>query len=279
MGIISELLSNPTETIIFFLLAMPGRLLAISAHEAAHGWMALKCGDPTAKYMGRVTLNPLKHLDPLGVIMMLVAGFGWAKPVPVNPRNFRNYRRDDLLVSLAGITMNLIMFCLGCVVMYAVVGLSLAMAAGNTYTDTYFFTRIAGENALIVNGSYITISDLMIYAPYVGDFLIDGIFGEVTGYLYQMLMYFTLTNLGLAIFNLIPVPPLDGYHVLNDLVLSRFRSTHLFASQKASQICTVILFLLIISGATSDVIGWVQDAVFGGVGHIAEALFAAMGLI
>lgn len=279
MGIISELISNPIDTIVFFLLAMPGRLMAISAHEAAHGWVALKCGDPTAKYMGRVTLNPLKHLDPVGVIMMLVAGFGWAKPVPVNPRNFRNYRRDDLLVSLAGITMNLIMFCLGCVVMYAVVGAALAKAAGNTFADAYFIAPVAGENALVVNGSYIPMSDLMIYAPYLSDFLVGGIFGEVASYAYQMLMYFTLTNLVLAIFNLIPIPPLDGYHVLNDLVLSRFHNTRLFVSQRASQVFTAVLFLLIISGVTGQLIGWVQDVMFRGVGNIAGALFAAIGLI
>ena len=279
MGIISELVRNPIDTIIFFLLAMPGRLLAISAHEAAHGWVAWKCGDPTAKYMGRVTLNPLKHLDPVGVIMMLVAGFGWAKPVPVNPRNFRNYRRDDLLVSLAGITMNLILFCLGCVLMYAVVGVALAKAAGNTFRDAYYIASVAGESALVVNGSYIPMSDLMIYAPYLSDFLVGGIFGEVASYVYQMLMYFTLTNLVLAIFNLIPIPPLDGYHVLNDMVLSRFRNTRLFVSPRASQIFTIVLFLLIISGVTGEFIGWVQGVVLQGVGSLAGALFAAIGLI
>lgn len=279
MGIISELINNPVDTIIFFLLAMPGRLLAISAHEAAHGWMALKCGDPTAKYMGRVTLNPLKHIDPLGVIMMLVAGFGWAKPVPVNPRNFRNYRRDDLLVSLAGIAMNLILFCLGCIVMYAVVGAVLAKAAGNTFMDGYYLSVVGGESVLVVNGSYLPLSSLIVYAPYLSDFLVGGIFGEVAGYVYQMLMYFTLTNLVLAIFNLIPVPPLDGYHVLNDLVLSRFHNTRLFASPRASQIFTALMFVLIISGVTGEFIGWAQEIVFRGVGNIAGALFAAIGLI
>lgn len=279
MGIISELIRDPVDTIIFFLLAMPGRLLAISAHEAAHGWAAWKCGDPTAKYMGRVTLNPLKHLDPMGVIMMLVAGFGWAKPVPVNPRNFRNYRRGDLIVSLAGITMNLILFCLGCVAMYAVVGVALAKAAGNTFMDAYYIAPYAGETVLVVNDSYISMSKLLVYAPYLSDFLVGGIFGEVASYIYQMLMYFTLTNLVLAIFNLIPVPPLDGYHVLNDLVLSRFHNTRLFASSRASQIFTAVLFVLIISGVTGEFLSWVQEIVFQGVGSLAGALFTAIGLI
>ena len=225
MGIISELLRNPIDTIIFFLLAMPGRLLAISAHEAAHGWVAWKCGDPTAKYM------------------------------------------------------DLILFCLGCVLMYAVVGVALAKAAGNTFRDAYYIAQVAGESALVVNGSYIPMSDLMIYAPYLSDFLVGGIFGEVASYVYQMLMYFTLTNLVLAIFNLIPIPPLDGYHVLNDMVLSRFRNTRLFVSPRASQIFTIVLFLLIISGVTGEFIGWVQGVVLQGVGSLAGALFAAIGLI
>ena len=110
---ISSLFTDPLATLGFFLLAFPGRILAISAHEFAHAWMADKCGDPTARMYGRLTLNPLKHLDLVGTLMMLLLGFGWAKPVPVNPYNFRNYRKDDLKVSLAGITMNLILFLAG----------------------------------------------------------------------------------------------------------------------------------------------------------------------
>jgi Zn-dependent protease len=117
-GILNDFLTDPRGALLVFLLALPGRLLAISAHEAAHGWMAERCGDPTARMLGRVTLNPLKHLDPVGIACMLLLGIGWAKPVPVNPYLFRNYRRDDLKVSLAGITMNLILFLTGCIAMY-----------------------------------------------------------------------------------------------------------------------------------------------------------------
>ena len=103
-------MENPREMLIFLLLSTPGRLMALSLHEFAHAWMANRCGDPTARMLGRLTVNPAKHLDPIGTIMMLLLGFGWAKPVPVNPRNYRNYRWDDLKVSIAGVTMNLIMF-------------------------------------------------------------------------------------------------------------------------------------------------------------------------
>ena len=111
--LIQQLIADPRGVLLFFLLALPGRLLAISAHEAAHGWVAARCGDPTARLMGRVSLNPLKHFDLVGTICLLLFGFGWAKPVPVNPNNFRNYRSDDLKVSLAGITMNLLLFLTG----------------------------------------------------------------------------------------------------------------------------------------------------------------------
>ena len=87
---IDEFLAHPIAVLTIFLLAFPGRIIALSAHEFAHAWVAHRCGDDTAKMLGRMTLNPLKHLDPLGTAMMLLVGFGWAKPVPVNPRNYRN---------------------------------------------------------------------------------------------------------------------------------------------------------------------------------------------
>ena len=129
---IDEFFRDPKGMLIFFLLAFPGRILALSLHEFAHAWVANRCGDPTAKMMGRMTVNPLKHLDPLGTILMLVVGFGWAKPVPVNPRNYRNYRRDDLKVSLAGVTMNLLLSLLGQVLMFLLLAAAIRAAASAT---------------------------------------------------------------------------------------------------------------------------------------------------
>lgn len=94
------------EEFIYFIIAL---IVAISVHEAAHALAAYKLGDPTAKHHGRLTLNPLKHLDPLGTIMLFVAKFGWGKPVPVNPHNFQNPVRDSALVSLAGPMSNFAM--------------------------------------------------------------------------------------------------------------------------------------------------------------------------
>ncbi len=96
--------SNPIEAFIILVLILGA---AITIHEFSHAWVANKLGDPTAKYQGRVSLNPLKHLDPLGTIMIFIAHIGWGKPVPVNPRNFKDPIRDNALVSLAGPLSNL----------------------------------------------------------------------------------------------------------------------------------------------------------------------------
>ncbi len=105
MGLIRLLFENP---LAFALIAVP-LLYSIILHELAHGWVAWKMGDPTAKRMGRLSLNPLKHLDPIGTLMLLVFGFGWAKPVPVNFANITQSRGGLILVSSAGIVVNMIM--------------------------------------------------------------------------------------------------------------------------------------------------------------------------
>ena len=104
--------SSPVEFVIYLVLLAVAVLASLTLHELAHGYVAYRCGDPTAKMLGRLTLNPLKHLDPFGAACLVLLGFGWAKPVPVNPRNFQNYRRDDFMVSIAGIAVNLTLFIL-----------------------------------------------------------------------------------------------------------------------------------------------------------------------
>ena len=108
MGLIGLLFEDPMA---FVLVSVP-LLYSIIIHELAHGWVAFKMGDPTAKWLGRLSLNPLKHLDPIGTIMLFVFGFGWAKPVPVNFNNLRDERKGLIFVSAAGITANIILaFC------------------------------------------------------------------------------------------------------------------------------------------------------------------------
>jgi len=105
MGLLNLLLNNP---LTFILIAIP-LMYAIIFHELAHGWVAFRMGDSTAKHLGRLSLNPLKHLDPMGTIMLFIFGFGWAKPVPVNFSNIRDYRKGMILVSSAGIIANMIL--------------------------------------------------------------------------------------------------------------------------------------------------------------------------
>ena len=252
-----EFLSDPKGMLIFFLLAFPGRILALSLHEFAHAWVANRCGDPTAKMMGRMTVNPMKHLDPMGTILMLLVGFGWARPVPVNPRNYRNYRKDDLKVSLAGVTMNLIMFALGFILLAALLAAAIARAG-------------AGAGQIV--GYLLRQYDFANVALYQ----IGESFGEIASYLAQMLYYFIVTNLVLCVFNLIPIPPLDGYHVLNDLVLRRRR---LFANPQTARIASTALFVLVLTGAVGRVLGWVDSQVLTGAGRLAAAALRALGLI
>ncbi len=283
MGLISQLLSDPRATLVFFLLALPGRLLAISAHEAAHGWVAEKCGDPTARQLGRITLNPLRHLDITGLLMMLLVGIGWAKPVPVNPRNFRHYRRDDLLVSIAGITMNLILFVLSALIVYGTCAAALArvdtVSAAAWSVPEYFKSLYGGEMCYFFpeDGKtyYVAVRDLLAYAPYYADELIVPAFGRTAGYLFQMAGYSMITNMMLAIFNLIPLPPLDGYHVLNDLVLRR----PLFADRKGMMVGSGIMVALFATGLLDKGLTAVSDFVFSGVGQAAARVMSMLGIL
>jgi Zn-dependent protease len=161
------------------LLHLPGILIGLTIHEFMHAWTALKLGDDTAQRAGRVSLNPLAHLEPLGTIMLLFGPIGWAKPVPVNPSNFKHEtgRRDDILVSGAGIAVNF----------------TLAVAL-----------------ALLAR--------VLVWKGYMPD-TPSAIGGRaMTNILWGMLGWAVFLNFGLAIFNLIPLFPLDGSHILKDLL-------------------------------------------------------------
>jgi Zn-dependent protease len=174
-----------------FLLVLPVLLFSVVAHEVAHAWTAFRQGDPTAYMLGRLTLNPVPHIDPMMSVLVPIGlwilshgtwTFGAAKPVPVNPRNFRNYRRGDVIVSSAGIVTNLLI-AVGCTVLFVVVGVlgqALPAAAG-------FF-----------------------------------------GLLQRMMFFGIFLNYVLAVFNLVPLPPLDGshifYHLLPPALGARYRA-------------------------------------------------------
>ena len=183
-------MSLDVALILFQVVAL---VLAFSVHECSHAYAAWRLGDPTAKMLGRVTLNPLKHLDPLGsVLFPLIAMFyhlpliGWAKPCPVTPRNFKHYRRDDILTTMAGPASN------------------LAMATGA------FLLLILMKHVVAGGG-------LAIVAAMALAFHFQGIDLTALPSLFPialLLYYVLLINLTLFIFNLIPIPPLDGSRVL-----------------------------------------------------------------
>ena len=150
------------QELLSLLVSVPGLLLCLSLHEAAHGYTAYRLGDPTAKNAGRLTLDPVKHLDPVGTICLLFFHVGWAKPVPVNTRYFKNPRRDTALVSLAGPVSN---FLLAAVLLF--------------------------------------IRQFLIFSSVMPVYVLG-----------LMVHYAAIMSIGLGVFNLIPVPPLDGSKIL-----------------------------------------------------------------
>lgn len=158
-------MSGMSQQIADMLLSLPAVLWAISFHEFCHGWVAYRLGDPTAKSAGRLTLNPLAHFDIVGALMLLVFHFGWAKPVPIDPRYFTKPKRDMLLVSIAGI-------------------------AGNILS-----AFIAGMLLRFIPGPFMAV-------PALG----------------RVMILMVYINVGLAIFNLIPIPPLDGSKLIYPLI-------------------------------------------------------------
>ncbi|MBR2722267.1 MAG: site-2 protease family protein [Clostridia bacterium] len=164
---------NPKEAIASLLLALPVIFLALSVHEVAHGFVAWKCGDSTAYNLGRLTLNPLKHLDPMGTLCMLLVGYGWAKPVPVNTRNFRNPKRGMALTAAAGPAANLLMGIFGSV--------------------------LAGVFLALMNYTHLTDSPILWQNVCTWSYILFNLMG------YLNFMYMA--------FNLIPVPPFDGSRI------------------------------------------------------------------
>lgn len=235
---LSTLFSEPLaffDQAIFRLLAV---LIGLCCHEWGHAYVAYRCGDDTAKRMGRMTLNPLAHLDPIGTLLMFFAGFGYAKPVPVNPYNFRGDRRKaDLAVSLAGITVNLILFVL---LTYLSALCSAFMWRADVVADVGLSTLVSYRyNAVwsVIGGTVMQDFGPIIANGWLAPFV-------------RLFAYAALVNLNLAVFNLIPLPPLDGYHVLNDLVFrGRF---HL--SQKAFRIGMLVVLILSAQGVLGRII-------------------------
>lgn len=255
------LAQDPLGFVIFLVTFALAVLISLILHEVAHGYVAWKCGDPTAKMMGRLSLNPLHHLDPVGTICMVLLGFGWAKPVPVNPRFFRRGRRDDFLVSIAGIVTNLTLFLLcsvlGVLTMNWMVGSDFAlnvrfgvgdvrllqMSNPATRLDLYDFLM-----GYLLDGSAVSELSRFLAVPWLQHLL-------------RFLMLMSRINISLAIFNLLPIPPLDGYHLVNDTLLKG----RLQLTAQTFRIAQVALLLLCWTGALTGFLSTVVDGVSNGV--------------
>ena len=123
--------ADPMDWLMSELMMLPGIIIGLAFHEFAHAKVAYKLGDPTPKMQGRVTINPLAHIDPVGLAALLFVGFGWGVPVQINPSNFRHRRRDELMVALAGVTMNLII-----AIVFAIIAKVLYMTAGAVFLSS-----------------------------------------------------------------------------------------------------------------------------------------------
>ncbi len=250
---------DPAGFLLFMLYRAPAVLLALTFHEVAHGYVALRCGDPTAQMMHRLSLNPIRHMDPVGTVSMFLLGFGWAKPVPVNPRNFRRGSRDDLLVSLAGVTVNFILFLIG-TVLTVLVGFSL------------YVPELAqdGQGLRFMLGFSETGFSAQLFPVYAKE-LQPLLRLPWLLHVQRFLLHFCMINLGLCLFNLLPLPPLDGFHVFNDLVLKGRADL----SGKAFRIAHVALLLLMFS---TDIVSRLVGAAVNGVqGFVLGLVLSLLG--
>lgn len=200
------------------ILSLPALLLALTVHEFAHGWVADKMGDPTARYSGRLSLNPMDHMDLFGTICLLFFHFGWAKPVPINPRNFRNGKWGTVAVSLAG----------------------------------------PGANFILAFISAFVLAAMEKFAPA----------NEITIFFYNVIWACVQLNVGLMVFNLIPIPPLDGSKVLMEFLPYKYR----FKMYTMERYFSIILMALIIFNVLTPLLsvlrGWVMALISFVVGLV-----------
>lgn len=226
--ILSTVVNYTTNTGALFslLLSIPGVLIAITFHEFAHGYAAYKLGDNTAKNEGRLSLNPLDHLDPIGSLMLLFAGFGWGKPVHVNPRNYTrkiSMEQGEAIVSIAGPLMNIL----------------LALVFTLIYCAIYKFAGV----------SFIT---------------------STTGGIIMLLISATISiNIGLGVFNLIPLPPLDGSKVIMPFL--PYKAKQWFVNNE--QIFYIIFVVIWITGIAGMIISPAINVVSTGILNLGKLIF------
>ena len=194
------------------ILFLPGILVGLTFHEAAHGYASYWLGDPTPKAQGRLSLNPFRHLDPIGFLALFFAGFGWGKPVEINPLYYKNKRRDQLIVSLAGVITNFVIAILACLAMKFTLG----------YMGDHGWSFISQTVLYIFN-------------------------------------YMLQVNIVLMAFNLLPVPPLDGFGVLTEIF--NFQKYDWYYKVYSNGL--LILMLLIIFNVTDKILTPIVSNVYG----------------
>lgn len=199
MGTIQTFLEHFNfSNLIYYLVQAVAALLCIVIHEMSHGYAALALGDQTAKQQGRLSFNPLHHIDPLGLLLMITAGFGWAKPVPVDMRRFRNPKRGMALTALAGPVSNFV----------------LALAA-----------MFGARAVLMLSNS------------------VPAVLWDAVSWTYTFLIYLAILSVGLGVFNLIPIPPLDGSKVLFSLLPNGLYARLMYYERYLSLALFALVFL------------------------------------
>ncbi len=211
-----DLIKGNTD-IVSVILAIPVILFSLSFHEYAHAWAANKMGDQTARNFGRLTLNPAKHLDPVGTLCMLFFGFGWAKPVPVNSRNFEKPKKGMALTAAAGPLSNLLLGFIG----------------------MFIFKIVA---AVIPD----TVSTTFQY--------------NVIQYTVEFLYTFITMNVYLAVFNLLPVPPLDGSRLLSIVLPDKYY----FGIMKYERYISLVIIVLLYTGLLSKPLSYLASLIIYG---------------
>lgn len=225
--------------------------LCLPVHEFSHAWSAKKLGDTTQDYKGRLTLNPLAHLDPFGAVCLFLTGFGWAKPVEVNSRLFKNFKRDMAITAAAGPISNLVLGIIGAI-LWKVILCVYWRGAGLGISDI----AAAGGAADVVGLQLAKGNDALFWLQFI-------------------MWYFVRINLGLAVFNLIPVPPLDG-----SKVIMFFLPNHINYKLYEYQMYIYIGFIVVLmTGLIDTPLGFLQGAVFSLIDLITVWVPSLMGVL
>ncbi|MDO5556396.1 MAG: site-2 protease family protein [Clostridia bacterium] len=227
------LISSGTNGILNLLLTIPGVLIALTFHEFAHAYAANKLGDETPKLQGRLNLNPLSHIDPVGFVFLIVAGFGWGKPVQIDPRNFNgkySISKAEAIVSAAGPIMNFIL--------------------------AFIFTAI-------------------YYVLFSVTDILNGLSFQWQQIVYQIVMYTITINIGLGVFNLIPLPPLDGSKILMNFL--SYNAKQWFYNNQ--QIFYIVFLLIWITGLAGTILTPIFSVVLSGIDWVVYNIFKLLTLL